>query len=210
MEKITVSLIKADVGGFPGHSAVHPDVKRGANKELKQANLGGLFVDDHLRHAGDDLQLLMGHHKGVDSDKINGLAWNTFEAATEVAKELKLHGAGQDLLVDAFSGNIRVMGPGIAELEFQERGSEPLVAFMMDKTELGAFNYPIYKIFVDLFNTVGLVVDPTMHDGYIFEVWDIKKKRVFLRTPEELYSLLALIGAKSEYVIKRVFPKEGN
>jgi fructose 1,6-bisphosphate aldolase/phosphatase len=100
------------------------------------------------------------------------------------------------------------MGPGIAEMEFVERGSEPLVAFMMDKTEPGAFNYAIYKIFADPFNTAGLVIDPTMHDGFVFEVWDIKgKKKVFLKCPEELYSLLALIGAKSKYVVKRVFPK---
>jgi fructose 1,6-bisphosphate aldolase/phosphatase len=209
MEKITVSLIKADVGGFPGHSSVHPDLMERAKKAMKQAKKDGLLVDYHVLNAGDDLQLLMSHRKGVDSEEIHGLAWRTFEAATEVAKELKLHGAGQDLLVDAFSGNIRGMGPGIAEMEFTERGSEPLVAFMMDKTEPGAFNYPIYKIFADPFNTAGLVVDPTMHDGYIFEVWDIKeRKKVFLKCPEELYALLALIGAKSKYVIKRVFPKE--
>jgi fructose 1,6-bisphosphate aldolase/phosphatase len=209
MEKITVSLIKADVGGFPGHSSVHPDLMERAKKEMKQAKKDGLLVDYHVLNAGDDLQLLMSHRKGVDSEEIHGLAWRTFEAATEVAKELKLHGAGQDLLVDAFSGNIRGMGPGIAEMEFTERGSEPLVAFMMDKTEPGAFNYPIYKIFADPFNTAGLVVDPTMHDGYVFEVWDIKERRkVFLKCPEELYALLALIGAKSKYVIKRVFPKE--
>jgi fructose 1,6-bisphosphate aldolase/phosphatase len=209
MEKITVSLIKADVGGFPGHSSVHPDLMEQAKKQMKQAKKDGLLVDYHVLNAGDDLQLLMSHRKGVDSEEIHGLAWRTFEAATEVAKELKLHGAGQDLLVDAFSGNIRGMGPGIAEMEFTERGSEPLVAFMMDKTEPGAFNYPIYKIFADPFNTAGLVVDPTMHDGYVFEVWDIKERRkVFLKCPEELYALLALIGAKSKYVIKRVFPKE--
>jgi fructose 1,6-bisphosphate aldolase/phosphatase len=209
MEKITVSLIKADVGGFPGHSTVHPDLMERAKKEMKRAKKDGLLVDYHVLNAGDDLQLLMSHRKGVDSEEIHGLAWRTFEAATEVAKELKLHGAGQDLLVDAFSGNIRGMGPGIAEMEFTERGSEPLVALMMDKTEPGAFNYPIYKMFADPFNTAGLVVDPTMHDGYVFEVWDIKeRKKVFLKCPEELYALLALIGAKSKYVIKHVFPKE--
>ncbi|MCK4732242.1 MAG: fructose 1,6-bisphosphatase, partial [Methanophagales archaeon] len=113
------------------------------------------------------------------------------------------------MLKDAFSGNIKGMGPGIAEMEFTERGSEPLVAIMMDKTEPGAFNYSIYKMFADPFNTAGLVIDPTMHDGFVFEVWDIKEKsRVYLNCSEELYSLLALIGAKSKYVIKRVYPKE--
>ena len=33
MEKITVSLIKADVGGFPGHSAVHPELMEQAKKD---------------------------------------------------------------------------------------------------------------------------------------------------------------------------------
>ena len=211
MEKITVSLIKADVGGFPGHSTVRPELKAKATEWMEKAKKEGLLVSYHVLNAGDDLELVMSHRKGVDAEEIHALAWETFEAATEVAKELKLHGAGQDLLVDAFSGNIRGMGPGIAEMEFAERGSEPLVAFMMDKTEPGAFNYPIYKIFADPFNTAGLVIDPTMHDGFVFEVWDIKeKKKVFLKCPEELYSLLALIGAKSKYVIKRVFPKEAN
>jgi len=41
-------------------------------------------------------------------------------------------------------------------------------------------------------------------------VWDIlEHKRVFMKTPEEMYDLLALIGAKSRFVIKRIFPKEG-
>ncbi|MCK4732245.1 MAG: fructose 1,6-bisphosphatase [Methanophagales archaeon] len=53
---------------------------------------------------------------------------------------------------------------------FTERGSEPLVAYMMDKTEPGAFNHSIFKIFADPFNTAGPVIDPTMHDG--FDVWD--------------------------------------
>jgi len=49
-----------------------------------------------------------------------------------------------------------------------------------------------------------------LHSGFVFEVWDIKEhKRVFMKTPEEMYDLLALIGAKSRFVIKRVFPKEG-
>lgn len=152
----------------------------------------------------------MGHTKGADNGDIHAIAWECFEKATEVAKKLKLYGAGQDLLSDAFSGNIRGMGPGVAELEFTERTSEPLVAFMMDKTEPGAFNLPIYKIFADPFNTAGLVIDPACHAGFVFEVWDIMEhKKVFMNCPEEMYDLLALIGAKSRYVIKRVYPKPG-
>ncbi len=211
MAKVTVSLIKADVGGYPGHASVHESLKEKAEEVLKQGVETGVINDFRVLAAGDDLELIMSHNKGADNEEVHGLAWKSFEAATEVAKSLKLYGAGQDLLSDAFSGNVRGMGPGVAELEFTERKSEPLVAFMMDKTEPGAFNLPIYRIFADPFNTAGLVIDPSLHSGFVFEVWDIyEHKRVLLNTPEETYDLLALIGAKSRYVIKRVYPKEGS
>ncbi len=96
-------------------------------------------------------------------------------------------------------------------MEITLRKSEPVVTFHMDKTEPGAFNLPIFRMFADPFNTAGLVIDPKMHMGFRFEVWDIlEHKRVILNTPEELYDLLALIGAKSRYVIKRVYPKPGH
>lgn len=181
-----------------------------AKKELEKAKKSRLIIDYHVLAAGDDLELLMSHTKGCDSSEVHELAWNTFVAATEVAKELKLYGAGQDLLRDSFSGNIRGMGPGSAEMEFTERKAEPLIALMMDKTEPGAFNLPVYKMFASPENTAGLVIDPSMHAGFRFEVWDIMEhKRVFMNAPEEIYSMIALIGAKSRYVIKRVFPKEG-
>ncbi len=204
---VTISTIKADVGGVPGHSRVHDDLEEIARTALKKEQV---LIDFHVTHCGDDLELIMTHNEGVDSEEIHKIAWDTFEKATKKAKELKLYGAGQDLLSDAFSGNIRGLGPGIAEMEFTERKGEPLVVFMMDKTEPGAFNLPIYRMFADPFCTAGLVIDPNMHSGFRFEVWDIKEhKRVFMNAPEETYDLLALIGAKSRYVIKRVYPKKG-
>ena len=208
---VTVSLIKADVGGYPGHSGMHPELVSVGEKELEKARKKGILIDFRVLACGDDLQLLMTHGEGSDSERIHTLAWNAFKDATEKAKELKLYGAGQDLLSEAFSGNIRGMGPGIAEMEFTERKAEPLIAFMMDKTEPGAFNLPIFKMFADPFNTAGLVIDPHLHNGFVLEIWDIQEHRkVFMNAPEELYDILALIGAKSRYVIKRVFPKEGS
>ncbi len=209
--KITVSLIKADVGGYPGHATVHDDLKKTADAVLSGAKKDGLLIDYRIMSCGDDLELLMGHKKGTDNEEIHGLAWKAFEKATDRAKELKLYGAGQDLLADSFSGNIKGMGPGVAELEFTERKSDPLVAFMMDKTEPGAFNLPIYRIFADPFCTAGLIIDPSIHGGFRFEIWDIKEnRRVFMDAPSEMYDILALIGAKGRYVIKRVFPGSEN
>jgi len=208
-EKITVSIIKADVGGWPGHALVHPELKVIARNELEKVK-GKQIIDYCVSNCGDDLELIMTHRKGVDDEGIHELAWDTFIKATDKAKELKLYGAGQDLLADAFSGNVKGMGPGVAEMEFEERKAEPIVAFFMDKTEPGAFNLPIYKIFADPFNTIGLVIDPNATQGFVFEVWDIQKhEKVMMECPEEMYSMLALIGAKSRYVIKRVYPKKG-
>jgi fructose 1,6-bisphosphate aldolase/phosphatase len=208
--KVTISLIKADVGGYPGHSSVHPSLMECAENELKEALKSGLLIDFKVMHAGDDLELIMGHERGTDDTEIHELAWNTFKKATDVATKMKLYGAGQDMLKDAFSGNVKGMGPGVAEMEFTERRGEPLIAFMMDKTEPGAFNLPIFRMFADPFNTAGLIIDPALHPGFEFEIWDIKEhKKVFMRSPEEMYDILALIGAKSRYVIKRVYPKEG-
>jgi len=209
--KTTFSIIKADVGGWPGHALVHPSLQEIANKRLLEAQRDKLLIDYHVTHCGDDLELIMTHANGVDSKEVHNLAWETFCEATEKARELGLYGAGQDLLCDAFSGNIKGMGPGIAEMEFTERKAEPIVAFMMDKTEPGAFNFPIFKIFADPFNTAGLIIDPSIHDGFVFEVWDIlEHKNVMLNTPEQMYDLLALIGAKSRFVIKRVYPKKSS
>ncbi|MDY0304734.1 MAG: fructose 1,6-bisphosphatase, partial [Sphaerochaeta sp.] len=209
MVKTTVSVIKADVGSFPGHSRTHPKILETAARRLKEAE-GNLIIDSYVTHCGDDLELIMTHNRGEDDEEIHRLAWDIFMECAGIAREMKLYGAGQDLLSDSFSGNVKGMGPGVAEMEFEERGSDPVLIFMADKTEPGAWNYFLYKIFADPFNTSGLVIDPSMHDGFIFEVHDVmKKRRIQFRTPEESYSLLAYIGAPSRYVIKYVWKKNG-
>lgn len=210
MSKVTISIIKADVGGWPGHATVHPRLMEIANEMLSKAQEKTTIKDFHVTHCGDDLELIMSHFKGDNNREVHEIAWNVFKATTKEAEALKLYGAGQDMLSDAFSGNVRGMGPGIAEMSFTERKAEPLVTFLMDKTEPGAFNLPIYRMFADPFNTAGLIIDPNLHTGFIFEIWDImESKKVLMSSPEEMYDILALIGAKERYVIKRVFPKEG-
>ncbi len=209
-EKITLSVIKADVGGFVGHCAIHQDMMDEACKRLEQAKKEGIIIDFHVMRCGDDMELIMTHKEGIDSEKIHKLAWNTFLACTEIAKELKMYGAGQDLLSDAFSGNVKGMGPGVAEMEFVERKSEPVIIFMADKTSPGAWNLPLFQMFANPFNTAGLVIDPTMHDGFIFEVVDVYgHRKIKLNTPEEMYDLLMFIGAMRRYMIKNVYTKKG-
>jgi fructose 1,6-bisphosphate aldolase/phosphatase len=208
--KITLSVIKADVGGYVGHSSIHSDLLDTAKEKLSHAQEKGMLIDYHVTRCGDDLELIMTHKHGVDAENIHNLAWNTFVACTEIAKDLKLYGAGQDLLADAFSGNIKGMGPGVAEMEFEERKSEPIIIFMADKTSPGAWNLPLYKMFADPFNTPGLVIDPAMHDGFVFEVVDVyEHKKITLSSPEEIYDLLMFIGAMRRFMIKAVYRKDG-
>lgn len=207
-EKVTISVLKADIGGFVGHSSMHPDLMECACGKLEAAKDAGTLIDYSVLHCGDDLELIMTHRKGIDSDEIHKLAWDTFIEGTERAKKLKLYGAGQDLLSDAFSGNIKGMGPGCAEMELEERKSEPIVVFMADKTSPGAWNLPIYKIFADPFGTAGLVIDPSMHDGFSFDVLDVMESRsITFNCPEELYDLLVLIGAPERFIVRSVHRK---
>jgi len=199
--KITLSVIKADVGGYVGHSSLHPTLLDTAKEHLNNSKEKGQIIDFHVMRCGDDLELIMTHKKGVESSEIHGLAWNTFTACTEIARELKFHAAGQDILSDTFSGNIKGLGPGVAEMEFRERKSEPVVIFMADKTLSQAWNLPLFKIFADPFNTAGLIIDPSMHGGFTFNVLDVREgKTVALSCPEEMYDLLALIGNTERYL----------
>ncbi|MDI6690016.1 MAG: fructose-1,6-bisphosphate aldolase/phosphatase [Actinomycetota bacterium] len=209
-EKITLSVIKADVGGFVGHSDVHPALLKKAEECLAEVKKKGLLIDYCRSKVGDDIALIMTHKRGVDDVEIHRFAWETFEKVTEVAREYGQYGAGQDLLAEAFSGNVKGMGPGVAEIEFVERESEPVIIFLADKTEPGAWNYPLFKIFADPFNTAGLVIDPKMHDGFNFEVDDlIEKRKIMFSCPDELYDILVFIGAPGRFVIKYVFRKDG-
>lgn len=128
MSVVTISAIKADVGGFVGHSAVHPELLGEARRRVREAVRGGLLIDGSVNACGDDVNLVMTHRQGVDAEPVHRFAWETFEVLTEVARRLHLYGAGQDLLADAFSGNVRGAGPGVAEMEIQERPSEPFIA----------------------------------------------------------------------------------
>jgi fructose 1,6-bisphosphate aldolase/phosphatase len=132
-------------------------------------------------------------------------------AGTEIAKRQGLYGAGQDLLKDSFAGNVRGMGPAVAEIEFDERQSEPFLFFAADKTDPGAYNFPLYMAFADPMNTPGLMLSPGMREGFRFVIMDVSHTEgdriIELSAPAELYAIAALLRDPERYVVESIWSR---
>ena len=205
--KITVSAIKADVGGVGGHTKPSDGLLDVVRKTVK--NSSKLLLDSYIGYCGDDIHIVMTHSKGVDNEEIHKLAWNAFEAGTKVAKDEGLYGAGQDLLKDSFSGNVKGMGPGVAEMEFEERPNEAFTVFAADKTEPGAFNYPFYRLFVDSLSNTGLIVNKSLAKGVKFNVMDVEKAEIAeLILWEDKPTLEAALMYPGRYVVSSIYTKD--
>jgi fructose 1,6-bisphosphate aldolase/phosphatase len=182
-----------------------------AREELAQAADGGTITDYDVTHTGDDICLLMVHRHGDGYADIHDLAWRTFEAATEAAREEGLYGAGQDLLTDAPSGNVRGAGPGVAEITFDpaadERPAEPFMVFTADKCGPGAFNFPLYAVFTSPMYCAGLML-PKMKSGFRFTIIDMEHaggdRIIELDTPERHLDLAVLLRDENRFGILAV------
>lgn len=204
--KTTLSIIKADVGSIGGHIA--PSARLVETISRVAAGADDLLSDFFIGHTGDDIAMLMVHDRGVGDEQIHRLAWDAFRAGTEAARGQGLYGAGQDLLVDSFSGNVKGAGPAVAEMEFEERPNEPFVMFLADKTEPGAFNLPLYLAFADPMNTAGLLLSPEITKGFRFRIQDVNyvegDRIIELNAPEDLYQIAALLRDNDRYVVESI------
>jgi len=209
--RTTLSLIKADVGSIGGHVAPSHHLIQTVRAFVAEAHCDHLIDDFHVLTTGDDIGLLMVHDRGAADRQIHRLAWDAFHAGARAAQEQGLYGAGQDLLVEAFSGNVRGAGPGVAELEIEERPNEPFLVFMADKTEPGAFNLPLYLAFADPMNTAGLLLSPEMSKGYRFRIMDVSytegDRVIELDAPEELYAIAALLRDNDRFVVESIYSR---
>lgn len=208
--KITLSIIKADIGSIGGHIKPGGRLKQRV-REFVEDKGKKLVHDFYLSSTGDDIAILFSHSRGEGAAEIHELAWNAFTAGTELAKEMGLYGAGQDLLKDAFSGNVKGMGPAVAEMEFEERPNEPFLMFAADKTDPGAYNLPFYLAFSDPMYNSGLILSPKMADGFRFDIMDVSHlegdRVVSLETPEDIYDVATLLRDNQRFVIEKIFSR---
>jgi fructose 1,6-bisphosphate aldolase/phosphatase len=209
--RTTLSVIKADIGSVGGHTLPSREVLD-VVRERVFPERGKLLVDAYVAHTGDDVCLILSHRHGVGHPDVHALAWEAFRAGADVAKRQGLYGAGQDLLKDAFSGNVRGLGPAAAEMEFEERPNEAVVVFAADKTEPGAFNLPLYLAFADPMYSSGLLLSTELHQGFRFRIMDVDytegDRVITLDAPERLYDIAALLRDTHRYVIESIWSRK--
>ena len=216
MPKVTLSVIKADVGSIGGHTRPSNSMLEVVQSRVHNSIQQGLLLDGLLTHTGDDLAIIMSHARGVGAKEIHGFAWESFLAATESAKSTGLYGAGQDLLVDAPSGNVRGAGPAVAEIEFvrdpksKDRPAEAFMVFAADKCGPGAYNYPLYSVFCDPMHNGGLLLSPKLHQGFEITVIDMDHKGkdrdrvITLNVPERVWDVACLLQDPDRFAIEAI------
>src|SRR5687767_2430073 len=207
--RVTLSAIKADIGAIGGHTRPSDElIDTVKNHVANKAR--NLLIDYYIGYSGDDIHIIMTHTHGIDNEKIHKLAWDAFTEGTKVAKEQGLYGAGQDLLKDAFSGNVRGMGPGVAEIEMEERPSEVFCVFAADKTEPGAYNFPLWRMFVDARSNTGLIINEELAQGVIFRIMDVMSGKIAdLKLWNDKPELEAALMYPGRYVVHSILSSEG-
>jgi fructose 1,6-bisphosphate aldolase/phosphatase len=208
--RITVSAIKADIGAIGGHTRPSDELLDVVKNYIEKMG-NELLIDHYIGYSGDDIHIVMTHKFGTDNEKIHKLAWDAFSEGTKTAKNQGLYGAGQDLLKDSFSGNVRGMGPGVAEIEMDERPSEVFCIFAADKTEPGAFNFPFWRMFVDAGSNTGLLINEKLAAGVTFRIMDVMTGNIAtLKMWEDKPELEAALMFPGRYVVHSVYSSEGD
>ena len=91
-------IATAEAISFTGAKPVFVDVDHktyNLNPDLLEKARGmlsghRLLLDSHVTHVGDDLNLIMTHEGGRNNGEVHQLAWDIFQAGTELAKKMKL------------------------------------------------------------------------------------------------------------------------
>jgi len=213
--KITLSILKADVGSIGGHTQPSEAMMEAARQDAKDAIASGLLIDAFVGHTGDDICITASHVHGKDNDDVHQFAWKAFLHATDIAAQNGLYGAGQDLLADAPSGNIRGAGPAIAEIEFEHepgktnpiRPAESFMVLAADKCGPGAYNLPLFLGFADPMYCGGLML-PRLNEGFTFNIIDMDNTDgdsiISLNAPEDYYKIAVLLRDNERFGIDSI------
>ena len=213
--KMTLSVLKADVGSIGGHTKPSQRMMDATRDAAANAVKQGLLLDTFVAHTGDDIAIIASHTNGTNDTDVHQFAWNTFLQATDIAREYGLYGAGQDLLADAPSGNIRGAGPAVAEIEFDHdpvktnpvRPAESFMVLAADKCGPGAYNLPMFLGFADPMYCAGLML-PRINEGFTFNIIDMDNTGgdsiISLNAPEDYYKITVLLRDNERFGIDSI------
>jgi fructose 1,6-bisphosphate aldolase/phosphatase len=214
--QVTISVLKADVGSIGGHTRPSERMLAAVRARLVEAQREGLLLDALVTYTGDDIAIIASHCQGAGAPEIHRMAWDSFLAATAEAREDGLYGAGQDLLVDAPSGNIRGAGPAVAEIELErdpgsrERPAEAFLVFAADKCGPGAYNYPLWAAFCDPMHDGGLLLSPKLRRGFTLTVIDMDHTSsegdhvIRLEVPERAWDVACLLQNPDRFAVEAI------
>lgn len=213
--KITITIIKADCGSIGGHTQPSEAMVNCCNNAIKCAVESRFLIDGLTTYTGDDICFILIHKFGKLNTEIHNFAWGLFKDASSIASREGLYGAGQDLLVDAPSGNLRGAGPAVAEIEFdlitKDRPAESFLVFAADKCGPGAYNLPLYLTFCDPMHDGGLLLNPKMRQGFKFEIMDMDNKEgdriISLDVPERIWDVAVLLRDIDRFGIEAIYSK---
>jgi fructose 1,6-bisphosphate aldolase/phosphatase len=105
---------------------------------------------------------------------------------------------------------VKGMGPGVAEIEMEERPSEVFCIFAADKTEPGAFNFPLWRTFIDARSNTGLLINENLAAGVTFRIMDVMSGKVAnLKMWEDKAELEAAMMYPGRYVVHSVISSDG-
>jgi len=178
-----VKATKADVGGVGGHVVAADEVKSVIAKYVLDNNVSQgrtIYSSLIVTHTGDDVGVTGIVDEHVDLSVVDELMWDALQEGARKAAELGLYGPGQDLVADAFTGNLRGTGPATVTLPFPVRKDNPsqtVVVSYADKTEPMAFNYYATGAYMlPRFNTGLIIASSKMKRGYLMEIVDLDTK----------------------------------
>jgi fructose 1,6-bisphosphate aldolase/phosphatase len=178
-----IKATKADVGGVGGHVVAADEVKSAITQFVLENNSfrgEPIFTSLIVTHTGDDVAVTGIMAETVDMTVVDELMWDALQLGADKAKELGLYGPGQDLVADAFTGNLRGAGPATVALPFPVRKDNPSQTVLLsfaDKTEPMAFNYYATGAYLlPRFNTGLVIASSRMKRGYILDIVDLDTK----------------------------------
>lgn len=213
--KLTLTVIKCDCGSIGGHTAPTPEM---INKVISIMSNFDWVIDLVVTHTGDDIAIIITHQLGANSATVHKACRSAFEAASKIAADQGLYGAGQDLHPASPSGNVRGTGPGVAEAEFpflpKHRPAESIAIISADKCGPGAYNQALYHAFADPATCSGFLLSPEVGKGFIFVIEDMDHKvkknqpktrrQIRLDSRTEKQEILALLRQIDRFAVTQI------